>query len=244
MRVLRDPAAASVGDFNWNVYRVTNPLIAFSPHAPAPPAAPPSPPVPPHVPPTPPAPYGVTYCTDCDGGELCGLCLKAIPWWQCPEQLTNQLKSTHCVPGVGGSGVEAGGLCEADPDTWGTCSAAPFAEINNCGGALDVYRRVDCVWPSPRPSPPPPPLPTTPPPPSPPTAPSEELGAEADEPVMNMVIPLVAALAVFVVVLLLILRIRLDARATMRRRELLQLREMAMDDAIAFDVTSATTDKI
>ena len=80
-------------------------------------------------PPPPPAAPPLS-CTACDNNNECGICLTAIPASECPANPNlHQCKADL---------VSMNGLCEGD----GECGTNN--NHNQCSGAYEVYRQVDC----------------------------------------------------------------------------------------------------
>ena len=72
----------------------------------------------------------------CDNGHACGLCLMAVPHYECPDAAreTHITLRQNCKP----MHVNLDELCEAD----GWCGTSD--SIDNCLPRRDIYRRVDC----------------------------------------------------------------------------------------------------
>ena len=66
---------------------------------------------------------------DCDAGESCGVCLRAVERRDCPSHLNTVLdRLPDCAAAAMGE------LCEGD----GECGTS---EVNNCGYDYDIYRK-------------------------------------------------------------------------------------------------------
>jgi hypothetical protein len=66
---------------------------------------------------------------DCDAGESCGVCLRAVKVVDCPSHLNTVL---DLLPDC--AAADLGELCEAD----GECGTS---DLNNCGYDYDIYRK-------------------------------------------------------------------------------------------------------
>ena len=229
------------------------------------PRQPPSPPATLPRPPPPPKPPALPLCepTQCDAGEVCGMCLQLVDSTECPDGV-HAIAMLDCEAG---EPINIGDLCVATDDA--DCGTDVSAD--NClyevqpyvYQSWDVYRRVSCTF---SPSLPPPSLPPWPrPPPSAPSPPSAPhppyapfnwtggaggvdagIGADAGGFDRAMLIGLAVGLIVLVLVLVCVL-VRVCKRLKARRPKVLLSSHPTVVNAGAgvqlddFDVVGMTT---